>query len=330
MADIDSAEDLLRLTTREINDLFEENAHLLKDFSKTPWKAQRKTLLEEHAEKTRAIRETMEPRSELSLDGTVRMTLNQAGPIGILLHTGTTEVKSLREGSQAALAGKVETGSTLSSIETNGRVHDVSKMSYQATMEVLQRGDRPITLSFRLPKSEPVSWPGPEPEPETTWSPAALPAGWHAGQSTSDGRTYYVDSVAYSFSESVDFSMDLGLTTYDPPAGPAPAYEVKAFLEKRQHGSCTQAVCKALSQSKCASDQWRPTLEQMDESTLTEFIKACALEPLMKPKRTKVTEFCSQYHLPLVLICAVLLGYFVPALGACGVARYDPTPSRSR
>ena len=97
--------------------------------------------------------QAMEPRSELSLDGTVRMTVNQAGPVGILLHTGATEVKSLREGSQAALAGKVETGSTLSSIETNGRVHDVSKMSYQATMEVLQRGDRPITLSFRLPKS---------------------------------------------------------------------------------------------------------------------------------------------------------------------------------
>eukprot|EP01046_Picozoa_sp_COSAG06_P010098 COSAG06_NODE_544_length_14458_cov_18.391671_5_plen_205_part_00 len=73
LQDLDSVEDLVGLTAEEMEDLFAENTHLLKDGSKTPGKAQRRKLQQERAQQERAqqervlqLQQTARSRSSLS------------------------------------------------------------------------------------------------------------------------------------------------------------------------------------------------------------------------------------------------------------------------
>ena len=102
----------------------------------------------------------------------VMKTFSQAGPLGFGFtddftssgFSGAVQVQSIRDGSQAALAGQVVIGATLLGIEANGSAVDCTGMPYAGVLEILKRGERPVTLSFKLP-GEPPAPPVPDEAP---------------------------------------------------------------------------------------------------------------------------------------------------------------------
>ena len=94
-----------------------------------------------------------EPQEPEAPGVVVRVTLSEPGPLGYGFQdeNGTVQIMSVKEGSQAARDGQVVVGSTLLSIEADGNVDDVDGLAYASVLDILKRGQRPLTLSFRLP-----------------------------------------------------------------------------------------------------------------------------------------------------------------------------------